>query len=593
MTIIITHSEQGKQLAQKLVYKGFEAEIHFAPEDYEKLWIENDALIFIGALGICVRKVAAYIDNKKSDPAVINIDVNGQFVQAVLSGHVGGANELTLKLSKLLGATPVITTVSDTSGLWALDLLAHRYHWKMEYSSEPNHLIAAFVNGGKTALLLEARDSGSLFLESSKPDHVTVFYHAKDFNPDQFQLVIALTPFTYDFGPNTIFYRPPVLHLGLGCQRGIAFPEFESGLIQALTAHNIAPASITSLSTVALKKDEPALGLLSDHWGVPLHCYDDKTLASYQVPNPSDKVEEVTGSASVCEAAAMHRSHNSLLVEKTKRKAGDHFFTFSVAFDAQYERKGFVEFVGAGPGDPELVSVKGKRLLQTADYILYAGSLVPEELTHYAKPGCMVESSAGMDRNRQLNSMKAFYERGLFIVRLHTGDPCIYGAIQEQMALMDEWGWSYHITPGISSFQAAAAALQSQFTIPEEVQTIILTRGEGRTPMPEKEHLHKLAQSQSTMCIYLSASIAEKVERELLAHYPPETPVAVCYKLTWKDERIFRCTLETLAQTVKENNLSMTTLIVVGKAIDNRTGESKLYHKDFAHAFRNRQKDQA
>ena len=172
------------------------------------------------------------------------------------------------------------------------------------------------------------------------------------------------------------------------------------------------------------------------------------------------------------------------------------------------------------------------------------------------------------------------------MVRLHTGDPCIYGAIQEQMAFFDEYGMSYHITPGISSFQAAAAALRSQFTIPEKVQTIILTRGEGRTPMPEKEKLHLLARSQSTMCIFLSAAIAEDVQTELLEYYPPETPIAACYKLTWKDERIYRGQLQDLAKIIKENNLTLTTMIVVGESIDNRHGLSRLYANEFKHLFR-------
>ncbi|MDE6279696.1 MAG: precorrin-4 C(11)-methyltransferase, partial [Paramuribaculum sp.] len=163
---------------------------------------------------------------------------------------------------------------------------------------------------------------------------------------------------------------------------------------------------------------------------------------------------------------------------------------------------------------------------------------------------------------------------------------CIYGAIQEQMAYFDRYGMSYHITPGISSFQAAAAALRSQFTIPEKVQSIILTRGEGRTPMPEKEKLHLLARSQSTMCIYLSAAIVDDVQRELLMAYPPETPVAACYKLTWKEERIYRGQLKDLAEIVHSNNLTLTTLLVVGEAIDNRCGLSKLYDRQFSHLFR-------
>ena len=209
---------------------------------------------------------------------------------------------------------------------------------------------------------------------------------------------------------------------------------------------------------------------------------------------------------------------------------------------------------------------------------------MPIELTYYAKPGATVRSSASMTLEEQFALMKEFYDRGLFIVRLHTGDPCIYGAIQEQMAFFDRYGMRYRITPGISSFLAAAAALRSQFTIPEKVQSIILTRGEGRTPMPEKEKLHLLARSQSTMCIFLSASIAEEVQRELLECYPPETPVAACYHLTWKDEKIFRGELRNLAAIMKENNL--TTMIVVGEAIGNREGLSKLYSSHFTHLFR-------
>jgi precorrin-4 C11-methyltransferase len=261
-------------------------------------------------------------------------------------------------------------------------------------------------------------------------------------------------------------------------------------------------------------------------------------------------------------------------------------FTFAVAMDSNVIRCGHIEIVGAGPGDPELVSVRGKHFLQKADLILYAGSLVPRELTYYAKQGAVVRSSASMTLEEQFELMKEFYDRGMLVVRLHTGDPCIYGAIQEQMAFFDRYGMRYHITPGISSFQAAAAALRSQFTIPEKVQTIILTRGEGRTPMPEKEQLHKLAQSQSTMCIYLSAGIVDQVQEELLQAYPPETPVAACYKLTWKEERIYRGQLKDLARIVKENNLTLTTLLVVGEAIDNRQGLSKLYSHEFKHLFR-------
>lgn len=583
---IITHSNAGEQKAQALQTNGLEATIYRSPKDFEQLWNTSDALIFIGALGICVRTIAPFLQDKKKDPAVINLDANGQFVQPVLSGHVGGANELAIHVSHLLGAQTVITTISDTSDFWALDTLATRFNWKMETSISLTSIIATFVNKKPTALLLDVRDKGSLFLETSLPEHVQVFYNNTDINAADFELIIAVSPFIYDWDMPTIYYRPAMLSIGLGCQRDIDSDVFATELETAFASHKISTLSIANVGSVDLKADEKALLNFAEAKGLSLVCFTGEELSAYTTPNPSDKVADVTGSYSVAEATAMHLSKNNLLIEKTKGEAGGKFFTYAIAINSAMQRKGFVEIVGAGPGDPELVSVKGKRFLQTADLILYAGSLVPKELTHYAKSGCVVKSSAGMALADQVDIMKEFYDRGLFVVRLHTGDPCIYGAIQEQMAKMDDAKMDYHITPGISSFQAAAAALQSQFTIPEEVQSIILTRGEGRTPMPEKEQLHKMAQSQSTMCIYLSAAIADKVQKELLEHYPSDTPVAVCFKLTWKDEKIWRTTLDKLASTIADNNLSMTTMIVVGKAIGNRRGESKLYHKQFTHAFR-------
>ena len=311
------------------------------------------------------------------------------------------------------------------------------------------------------------------------------------------------------------------------------------------------------------------------------NIYTSEDLKDIDVPNPSEKVLEVTGIAGVAESCALKASDGGrLILEKQKAKLSEGSdFTFAVTLDRGALRGGHIEIVGAGPGDPDLVSVRGRKFLERADLILYAGSLVPKELTFCAKPGCVVRSSASMNLEEQFELMKEFYDRDKLVVRLHTGDPCIYGAIQEQMAFFDRFGMSYHITPGISSFQAAAAALRSQFTIPEKVQTIILTRGEGRTPMPEKEQLHKLAASQSTMCIYLSAGIVDEVQKELLMAYPPETPVAACYKLTWKEEKIYR-------GVVHDNNLTLTTLLVVGEAIDNREGLSRLYDHSFKHLFR-------
>ncbi len=556
----------------------------FASVDYTAI----EAIIFIGALGICVRMIAPMVNDKYTDPAVVCVDSVGRNAISVLSGHVGGANRLCEEVAHIIGARPVVTTQSDNTGMWKLDILGKCMGWAADASrTEMNQAIAALVNGKPVGLLLDIRDKGTDYLESTLPPSVSVVTDRTDVA--QYQLIIAVTPYVYNFDTPVLYYRPLVLNLGIGCRRDCNPDGVAEYIGKTLVENGISPKAIKSVSTIDLKKDEPLLAELSKWQNIHLcSIYTPDQLAGIVVPNPSEKVLEVTGVPGVAESCAIKSAnYGKIIFEKHKGKVSeDSDFTFAVALDKGALRGGHIEIVGAGPGDPELVSVRGKRFLEQADLILYAGSLVPIELTYYAKPGCVVRSSASMNLEEQFALMKEFYDRDRLVVRLHTGDPCIYGAIQEQMAYFDRYGMNYHITPGISSFQAAAAALKSQFTIPEKAQTIILTRGGGRTPMPEKEQLHKLAASQSTMCIYLSAGIVDDVQRELLMAYPPETPVAACYKLTWKEEKIYRGQLKDLAKIVHDNKLTLTTLLVVGEAIDNREGLSCLYNDSFKHLFR-------
>lgn len=551
-------------------------------------------ILFVGALGICVRCIAPYIKDKHTDPAVICTDSCGNNVIPVLSGHIGGANALASEIAAVIGAEAVITTRSDNSGLWALDTIGKRFVWETFTNVEGlNGPIATYVNGGRVALVLDIRDRGTQWLEKTKGGNVDVFYsftdlpkHRLDTPGYEYDLIIAVTPYLYYSEVPMVTYVPKVFHIGAGCRRGARAEGATGEILSYIIDKGYNPAAIVSLSTVDLKQDEQLLMQLKGDLlgqGGEFNIYTPDELNAIQVPNPSTKALEAAGTGSVSEAAAIKSSGGGkLLVEK--QKMGN--WTFAMAMECGAERRGHIEIVGAGPGDPELVSVRGKRMLQEADLILYAGSLVPKELTYYAKEGAVVRSSASMDLQEQFDLMKEFYDRGLLVVRLHTGDPCIYGAIQEQMAFFDKYNMSYHITPGISSFLAAAAELQSQFTIPERVQTIILTRGEGRTAMPEREKLHMLAQHRSTMCIFLSAGVVDQVQEELLVHYPPQTPVAACYHLTWKDQKIFRGELKDLAAIVKGNNLTLTTMIVVGDAIDNREGLSRLYAHEFKHLYR-------
>ena len=587
---IIPISDSSRGLAERILASYPEAKILPFGSFSKEVFHESSSLVFIGAMGICVRSIAPFAEDKHTDPAVVCIDSTGKYVIPVLSGHIGGANDLSKELANLLGAEAIITTQSDNANLWALDTLGKKYDWTL-IAKDSNAAISTFVNGKPTALLLDIRDKGTDYLERTVPSHVSIFYSFEAIPQQDYELLMIVSPQQYDTSIPTITYIPKVLHLGMGCRKdmqGDPTVVYEH-IKDVLRDKRLYPEALADVNTIDLKKCEPVLTLLA--YGVmecPFHTYTSEELKDIPVPNPSEKVLEVTESPSVSEASAIYAAHGGpLLVEKQKADLGKgNEYTFAVALDRTTCRKGHIEIVGAGPGDPDLISIRGRQMLEKADLILYAGSLVPKELTLCAKAGATVRSSADMNLEEQFALMKEFYDKGLFVVRLHTGDPCIYGAIQEQMNYFDQYGMDYHITPGISSFQAAAAALYSQFTIPEKVQTIILTRGEGRTPMPEKEQLHKLAQSQSTMCIFLSAGVVEKVQEELSRHYAPTTPVAACYKLTWKDERIYRGQLKDLAKIVKENHLTLTTLLVVGDAIDNRKGLSRLYADEFKHLFR-------
>ena len=548
-------------------------------------WKKFDAFVFIGAMGICVRTIAPYVKDKHEDPAVVCVDSFGNHVISVLSGHVGGANELTKQIAGALGVEPVITTQSDNAGLWALDTLADRYGWWARVDCWECHhddmtaFVTAFVNRQPTALLLEIRDEGTDYLERTMPDHVTLVTSYEEVKSGRFKLLISVSPYDYSHdsieGVDVLNFVPSVLDIGIGLAHQAGPVNDVMSRIEELMGYELNP-----------KK--------SFFFTPRRHFFTADELAQVDVPTPSETVAKHVGTPSVCEAAALLASnHGKLLLPKVKGKN----FTLAVAIDRKYLREGHIEIVGAGPGDPDLVSVRGRKMLERADLILYAGSLVPKALTECHKPGAVVRSSADMNLEEQCALMKEHYDKGHFIVRLHTGDPCIFGAIQEQMAFFDQQGMHYHITPGISSFLAAAAELRSsflaaaaelrsQFTIPERTQTIILTRGEGRTPMPEKEQLHLLAKSQSTMCIFLSAAIVDDVQRELLQEYPEDTPVAACYHLTWPDQKIYRGVLKDLAKIVHDNNLTLTTMLVVGEAIDNRQGLSELYSKYFTHLFR-------
>ncbi|MBM9537054.1 precorrin-4 C(11)-methyltransferase [Desulfobulbus alkaliphilus] len=245
-----------------------------------------------------------------------------------------------------------------------------------------------------------------------------------------------------------------------------------------------------------------------------------------------------------------------------------------------------VIFLGAGPGDPELITLKGRRLLDTADLVVYAGSLVNPALLDGIQAKC--HDSAAMNLDSIMDLLAQGYRQGLRVIRLHTGDPSIYGAIREQMQWLDQAAIPYEVVPGVSSAFAAAAALRRELTVPEVTQTVILTRQAGRTPVPERESLRHLARIQATMCIFLSVAMISRVVDDLLAGgYGPDTPVAVVERASWPDEQILQGTLTDIAARVQASRIKKTAMIVVGPALaeDSRIA-SKLYDAGFSHEYR-------
>lgn len=246
-----------------------------------------------------------------------------------------------------------------------------------------------------------------------------------------------------------------------------------------------------------------------------------------------------------------------------------------------------VHFVGAGPGDKELITLKGYNLLKNADVVIYAGSLVNPELLEYCKEGCEIHNSAHMDLQEIIDVMKNGIQNNKCVVRLQTGDFSIYGSIREQVEDLNKLGIDYDCTPGVSSFLGAASSLGVEYTVPEISQSVIITRMEGRTPVPKKESIESFAAHQTSMVIFLSVQEIEKVVDKLIeGGYPENTPVSVIYKATWTDEKVVKGVLSDIAAKVRKNNINKTALIMVGRFLGEEYNNSKLYDKDFKHEYR-------
>jgi precorrin-4 C11-methyltransferase len=565
------------------------------------LFQRYNQLVFFLATGAVTRLLAPHLADKTVDPGVVAVDEAGRFVVSVLSGHKGGANALARTVAGYLGAIPVITTASDVLGGLSLDLLEATFGWVAEPAERLKAAAMALVNGEPVAIVQEVGTQGSWLEALHLPAHVTCVHCVTQLPAQPFRYVVWITDrLVTDLhgfeAEQILWYRPKSLVLGVGCERGIAVEALAEGLEGFLQQARIAPASIAALASLDRKADEAAILTLAERHGWQTYFYPAAELA--QVPGiarPSRVVEQCVGTPGVAEPAALRAARaERLLVEKqvVRSTLSPRRMTFALARAATFEERtaspGKVTFIGAGPGDPELLTVKAQRVLSRADVVIYAGSLIPEAILQHAPATAVLHNSAPLTLEEVMALMLAAVRSGKQVVRLQSGDLSLYSAMQEQVTRLEAAGIAYEVIPGISAFQAAAAALRSELTLPEVVQTIILTRGEGQTPMPARESLASLAAHQASLCLFLSARLSQKVQEQLLTAYAPDTPVAILYRVSWPDEKIIMTELQHLHRTIREHKLTRTTLILVGQAIGARVHRSHLYNASHAHIFRRR-----
>lgn len=570
-------------------------------EQIAAIFAQYDQLVFFLATGAATRLIAPHLNDKTTDPGVLTVDESAQFVIPILSGHQGGANAFARTVAGHLGAIPVITTASDVMGGLSPDLLETQYGWIPEPPDRLKAAAVSLVNQAPVAVVQEIGRPGSWLTDQTMPEHVTSVHQVEQLPAQSFEHILWITDRLVPDraglpSERILWYRPQSLVLGMGCERGISLDALEDGLDQFLRQTGFAKASISALASLDLKADETAIVALAQRHGWQTHFYPADELAHVPgMANPSSVVEQSVGTPGVSEPAALRAAQtDQLLAPKhvMRSPAATQRMTFALARSAAFQdrsaRTGSVTFIGAGPGDPELLTLKAQRALSQADVVIYAGSLIPEAILQHAPATAAVHNSAPLTLEDTMAIMLDAVRAGKHVVRLQSGDLSLYSAIQEQMTQLDAADIPYDTIPGISAFQAAAAALHSELTIPEVVQTIILTRGEGQTPMPSGESLAALAAHRASLCIFLSARLSRKVQEQLLTAYAPDTPVAILYRVSWPDEKIVLTELQHLHRDIRKHKLTRTTLILVGDAIGARKNRSHLYHTTHAHIFRRR-----
>lgn len=419
------------------------------------IYSEIDSLIIVDSMGVCVRTVAPFIKGDENDPAIISVNPTGKYVVAVLSGIQTAASVLTKRVAHILGAEAIITTQSDN--LWSLETLGERFGWVMETNAvNINYPQTSFINKKPTALLIDVVNEGAAFLVRTVPQHVSVFYKYEDIDLHEFELLIAVTPRIYpEAGIQIIYYHPKVLHIGVSCRKYSDSVKIAEALALEIRGLNYALSSIKSISSAETLDDEKLLSEFQTYFkSVTINLYSMHDLEDVALLNQNEQSEDAITVASISEATALKSSkYGKIVIEKQKAimSLAPNDFTFAMAMDREALQQGHVAIVGAGPGDPDLISVKGREMIQIADLILFSESQIPYQTTMFAKEGAIVKNVDSLTIDEQLELIKFYYDQRKLVVFLSVGNPSINGQIQSQVKFFEQHKMSYHIIPGIVS----------------------------------------------------------------------------------------------------------------------------------------------
>ncbi|MFA8449461.1 MAG: cobalamin biosynthesis protein [Bacteroidales bacterium] len=578
-TAIFSTSESGNNLAKKIseefgftdIFTVKNSSDYFHIDSFSEFveWTfdEYKEIVLIGDLVDSVCHLSPYLSKADADLLILNIDINGDYVQILKTDKSGKANFRALTLAGITSGEAILSTQAKASKDWELETLADRFDWEMDVFGDIESVTALFRKRVKVALLLETRDSGSAYLERTCPSFADIFYHKEDVCEDDYEMLIAVSPLLHHFAKPTIIFRPKVLTLGMGCHKD--FPEgyLVQDIRNRLKEFGVSYKSVRAISTSENRAQESALLELSGAFHAEYKSFSANLLNRIEIPNPSEVILKHTGYRGVAESASLAAcKSNSLVIEKQNDKSSgcNQYFTWSLAIDQLYLRKGQLEVIGVGPGDIDLLSVHGKYLIERADMILYSQNTIPEELIQISKKGAALRSTDKLDQKQIVELVYSFYKRGLMTVWLLPGDACLFNNIQNQLNSFSDFGLEYRITPGVSVFQSIESKMRSKYLMKTDQEEFLLYRINSLNLESQKTSIMEGANEFLNICIHADRNVVPDLHSFLQDIYGESAHVVISTQSIEFGVELHCCELKDMAKVYHKNITGEAVILRIG-----------------------------